>query len=104
MSTPKAVQDVTGLDKSAMERLQLLADGAVDVNGIFNDAANTGLFTVLKTVPSTAVARTVTFAVSGQTLAMEMLFNDMKLSRGGGGELTIASHGDLSDGAVPAWA
>lgn len=103
ISTPRAHQDVTGLDKSAMERLQLLADGQVDVNGIFNDAASTGLFTVLKTIPSTSVLRAMTFAISGQTLAMEMFFNDMKLSRGGGGELTIATHGELGDGAVPTW-
>lgn len=104
ISTPKAHQDITGLDKSAMERLQLLTDGTIDVNGIFNDAATTGLFTVLKTIPSTSVVRTATFAVSGQTLAMEMLFNDMKLSRGGGGELTISTHGELADGALPTWA
>ncbi len=104
ISTPKAVQDVTGLDKSAIERLQLLADGQVDINGVFNDAATTGLFTVLKTVPSTSVIRTTSFAVSGQTLAMEMFYSDMKLSRGGGGELTISSSGQLGDGAVPTWA
>ena len=103
ISTPKASQDVTGLDKSAMERVQLLTDGAVDVNGIFNDGATTGLFTVLKTIPSTAVVRAMTFAISGQTLAMEMLFNDMKLTRGAGGELTIATHGDLADGSLPTW-
>lgn len=104
ISTPKAAQDITGLDKSAVERLQLLTDGAIDINGIFNDAVTTGLFTVLKTIPSTSIVRTMTFAISGQTLAMEMLFNDMKLSRGGGGELTIATHGDLADGTLPTWA
>jgi len=104
ISTPKAHQDVTGLDKSAMERIQLLTDGIIDVNGIFNDAATTGLFTVLATIPSTSVQRAAAFAISGNTLTMEMMFNDMKLSRGGGGELLISTHGELSNGALPTWA
>lgn len=104
ISTPKAHQDVTGLDKSAIERIQLLTDGMIDVNGIFNDAATTGLFTVLKTIPSTSVQRAAAFAVSGQTLTMEMMFNDMRLSRAAGGELTIATHGELADGSLPTWA
>ena len=37
---PRAVQDVTGLDKSGMERLLLLADFSIGVTGVFNDASN----------------------------------------------------------------
>ncbi len=32
LSTPRGVQDVTGVDKSAMERLLLLADASIDLN------------------------------------------------------------------------
>lgn len=103
ISTPKAHQDVTGLDKSAIERIQLLTDATIDVNGIFNDAATTGLFTVLKTIPSTSVQRTASFAVSGNTLSIECMFNDMKLSRQAGGELLISTRGELADGSLPAW-
>ena len=39
-ATPRAVQDVTGVDKSAFERLLLLADFSCTFNGVFNDAAN----------------------------------------------------------------
>lgn len=102
-ATPRGVQDVTGVDKSAMERLLLLADHSIDLNGVFNDAANAS-HDVFKTVPSTSVARTVTLVVSGQTLASEMLFTDYALTRAQSGELTWAAPGVLANGAVPTWA
>jgi len=102
-STPRGVQDVTGVDKSAMERLLLLADFQIQLNGVFNDAANES-FAALKTVSSTSVARTVTLVVSGQTLPNEALFSDFALTRGADGSLTWSSTGQLSDGTVPTWA
>jgi hypothetical protein len=99
---PRAVQDVTGVDKSAIERLLLLADFSVTLNGVFNDASNLS-HAVFKTVPSTSVARTVSLAVSGQTLANECLFTDYNLTRGQDGALTWSAPGVLSDGAVPTW-
>lgn len=102
-STPRGVQDVTGLDKSAVERLLTMADGQVTLNGVFNDAANQS-HDVLKTVPSTSVVRTVTITVSGQVLAMEMIFSDYALSRSASGELTWSAPGQLADGSVPTWA
>ncbi|MFE6931747.1 hypothetical protein ACFVDT_06920 [Streptomyces sp. NPDC057699] len=101
-ATPRAVQDVTGIDKAAMERLLLLADFSITLNGVFNDAANKS-HAVFKTVPSTSVARTVSLAVSGQTLANECLFTDYPLTRSDSGELTWAVPGVLSDGTVPTW-
>ncbi|WP_405676798.1 hypothetical protein OG292_19345 [Streptomyces sp. NBC_01511] len=101
-ATPRAVQDVTGIDKSAMERLLLLADFSITLNGVFNDAANKS-HAVFKTVPSTSVARTVSLAVSGQTLTNECVFTDYPLSRSDSGELTWAVPGVLSDGTVPVW-
>ena len=102
-STPRGVQDVTGIDKSAMERLLLLADASVDFNGVFNDATDQS-HDVFKTVPSTSVARTVTLTVSGQTLAGEYLFTDYALTRAGDGSLTFSAPGVLADGTVPTWA
>jgi hypothetical protein len=102
-STPRAEQNVTGIDKSAMERLLLLADFSVTLNGVFNDAANAA-HDVFKTVPSTSVARTVTLTVSGQTLANECLFTDYPLTRGDDGSLTFSAPGVLADGTVPTWA
>jgi hypothetical protein len=101
-STPRAVQDVTGVDKSAMERLLLLADFSITLNGVFNDAANKS-HAVLKTVPSTSVVRTVSLGVSGQTLANECLFTAYDLTRSAAGELTWSAPGVLADGTVPTW-
>lgn len=102
-SLPRAVQDVTGIDKSAIERLLLLADFSIDLNGVFNDATNQA-HDVFKTVSSTSVARTVTITVSGQTLACETLFTDYQITRAASGELTWAAPGVLADGTVPTWA
>jgi hypothetical protein len=101
-ATPRGVQDVTGIDKSAMERLLLLADFSISLNGVFNDAANQA-HEVFRTVPSTAVARTTTITVSGNTLAPEVLYTDYALTRAADGSLTWSAPGVLSDGTVPTW-
>jgi hypothetical protein len=101
-STPRAVQDITGIDKSAMERLLLLADFSVTLKGVFN-AATGQAHDVFKTVPSTSVQRTVTQTVNGVTLANECLLTDYQLSRSASGELTWSVPGVLSDGTVPTW-
>lgn len=98
-STPRAVQDVTGIDKSAIERLHLLADFSATLRGTFNDATDFShdVFTPLDN------ARTLTSAVSGQTLANEVLITDYALSRGEDGSLTWTAPLVLADGTVPTW-
>jgi hypothetical protein len=103
INTPRAEQDVTGLDKSAHERLLLLADFSLGLNGVFNDASNMS-HDVFKTVPSTSVARTSSIGVSGDTLAGELLFTDYALTRGADGSFTYSAPGVLADGTVPTWA
>ena len=102
-ATPRGVQDVTGVNKSAMERLLLLADFSITLNGVFNDASNLS-HAVFATVPSTSVARTVTLVMSGQTLPNETFFTDYSLSRSASGELTWSAPGVLTGGVVPTWA
>ncbi len=92
------------MDKSAMERLLLLADFSITLNLVFNDDANVSTHDVFKTVPSTSVARTVTMVVSSQTLPNEVLFTDYPLSRGADGTLTTSVPGVLTGGVVPTWA
>lgn len=101
-ATPRAVQDVTGLDKSAYERLLLLADFSLTLNGVFNDAADMSHET-LKTIPSTSVQRTATLTVSGQTLAGEVIGTDYNFVRAASGEATWTSPFALADGNVPTW-
>lgn len=104
LATPRGVQDITGVDKSAIERQLLLADGSVTLNGAaFNDAANMS-HAVLKTIPSTSVTRTVAIGISSNTMSMEMLGTDYALSRGADGSLTWTSPFVLANGAVPTWA
>ncbi|WP_251021038.1 hypothetical protein [Streptomyces sp. ISL-98] len=100
-ATPRAVQDVTGVDKSAMERLLLLADFSITLNGVFNAATS---HLVFRTVPSTSVARTTSLTVNGVSLPNEVLYTDYPLSRSDSGELTFAVPGVLADGTVPTWA
>jgi hypothetical protein len=103
IGTPREEQDVTGIDKSAKERLLLLADFTVELTGVFNDAANLS-HSVFKTVPSTSVNRTTSVNVSGQTLAGELLYTDYALTRAENGALTWKAPGVLADGTVPTWA
>lgn len=102
-ATPRATQDVTGIDKSAMERLLLLADFTITLNGVFNAAANLS-HDVFKTVPSTSVNRTVSITVGGKSLPNECIFTDYPLTRADSGELTWAVPGQLADGTTPTWA
>lgn len=102
LATPRNVQEITGMDKSAIERLLLLVDFSGTYNGVFNDAANTS-HDVFKTVSSTSVKRTCTHVVSGQTLTVEALLTDYPLTRAASGELTYAVPAVLADGAVPTW-
>ena len=103
-STPRGVQDVTGVDKSAMERLLLLADMSLTLNMVFNPV---GSHLIFRTVPSTSVAREFTLTVGGVTLGTTgtptLLFTDYSLSRGQDGSLTSTAPGVLANGVVPTW-
>lgn len=103
-TTPRGVQDVTGVDKSAMERLLLLADMSLNLNGVFNPV---GSHLIFRTVPSTSVAREFTLTVGGVSLGVTgtptLLFTDYNLTRAASGELTWTAPGVLANGVVPTW-
>lgn len=105
-ATPRGVQDTTGIDKSAMERLLLLADASFTWNGVFNDASSAS-HDVFKTIPSTTVPREILCVVSGQRLGttpqITVLLTDYALSRAQSGELTWAVPGVLANGEIPTW-
>jgi hypothetical protein len=102
-SMPRAIQDITGLDKSARETLLLLADFSFTATGVFNDASQAS-HDVFKTVASTSVSRTVTNVISGQTLAVECNLTDYALTRAQSGEFTWSVPGVLQSGTAPTWA
>lgn len=99
--TPRATQDVTGVDKSAMERLLLLADFSCELDGLFNVDANKS-HDVFKTVPSSTATRTVVIAF-GATMTAECVFTDYAHERSDAGEHTWTAPGVLANGTAPAW-
>lgn len=105
-ATPRAVQDTTGLDKSAIERLVLLADLSITAGGVFDDATNS-VHDVFKTASSSNVAREFSIVVSGQTLGTTntptVLPTDYSLTRPQDGSFTWSVPMVLANGAVPAW-
>jgi hypothetical protein len=106
IATPRAVQDVTGVNVSAIERLLLLADMSLTLGGVFNPAANAS-HAVFSTAPSTSVAREFALTVSGQTLgttpAAALLPTDYALTRAQSAELTWQVPLVLANGVVPTW-
>lgn len=106
-STPRAVQDVTGVDKSANERILLLADFSVTLNGVFNPSANKS-HAVFSTISSTSVNRAVVINPIGTTsgnpqMSVNCVLTDYQLTRANTGELTWQVPGSLADGTVPTW-
>lgn len=105
MATPRAIQDTTGVDKSAHERLQLLADCTFSLKGVFNNAANMSHM-VLSTMSSTSVVRAVQVtptSISHPFLGANCYIASYDVTRSATGELTWASELQLADGATPTW-
>ena len=107
MSTPVALQDITGVDKSAHERLALLADASFTLKGVFNTASNMS-HAVFKTVPAGGATRTSKIAPTASSgaspyLTCELLYSDYAITRSAAGDLTWNVKGDLADGTVPSW-
>ena len=101
-ATPRAVQDTTGIDKFANERLLLLADFSINLQGVFNSAANKS-HAVFSSVTSTSVIRATTMTVNAANLNVNCYYTDYPLTRDAGGALTWKVPGALADGAVPTW-
>lgn len=99
-STPYNTQEVTGVDKLAMERLLLLADFSGTINAIFNPAANR-IHAVMS--GDMRIVRTLGLTVSAQNLNNEVLFTDYALTRAAGGELTAQCPFVLANGTEPTW-
>ncbi len=101
---PRANQDTTGIDLFGIERILLLGDLSLALNGVFNDAANLS-HAVFKTVPSQAEAQTraVSIAISGQTMTAETIPDNYALTRATGGAFTWAVTLMNANGIVPAW-
>lgn len=103
LATPRAVQDTTGVDKSAHERLLLLADYSATAKGVFNAALS---HLVFRTIPSTNVNRNLKIQpIAGSTpfLSCLCVLTDYSLTRSNTGDLTWSVPASLADGTVPTW-
>ena len=107
LNTPIALQDITGVDKSAHERLALLSDLTCQLKGIFNTASNMS-HAVLSTATTNAVVRALavfpTSKGSSPTLPANVLIGSYDVARAADGALTWQSDLSLQDGSIPTWA
>jgi hypothetical protein len=102
VSTPRGVFDVTGVNKSAFERILGLSDGKVTIKGVFNNDANKSHM-VFMSVTGHNVARTVAILFPGATITMEIAFSEYSVTRGGDGALQWTTTGELATGTAPVW-
>ena len=104
VNTTRGEQDVTGIDKSALERLLLLGDAEISLTGVFNATADKShdVFKAIGTILAGQVGRTVTIAYpSAVTLSFEAVFSSYNTARGADGALNFTATGKLADGTVP---
>jgi hypothetical protein len=100
VDTPYGEQDITGLDKSAIERLLLRADCTGTLNGVFNTASNKSHAT-LKTPGSKTFV--IVFASSAATLTFTAVTTNYAVTFGADGSLTWSCNWGLSSGTAAAW-
>ena len=99
VDTPYGVQDITGLDKSAVERILLRADLTGTVTGVFNTTASKSHAT-LKTPGS----KTFVIVYPGPaTLTFTAVTTNYALTMGTDGSLTWSVNFQLSSGTAAAW-
>lgn len=100
----QAQLDISGLDKTAMERMNLRSDFQITLNGIVNNASNKQ-HDVFKTVHlSTAVARQIVMTtVAGPVLTATVLFANYNVTPGTDGSLKWTATGHCSSGTTAAW-
>ena len=98
VDTPYGEQEITGLDKSAIERLLLRADCTGSLNGVFNTAALMSHAT-LKTPGS----KTFVIGYPGATLTFTAVTTNYAVAMGEDGSLTWSVNWALSSGTAAAW-
>jgi hypothetical protein len=98
-NTPYGTQDVTGLDKAAMEKIMLRADCTGTLTFAFNIAANRS-HAILKTPGS----KTFVIVYPGPaTLTFTAVTTDYSLAMGADGSLVGTAPWELSSGTAAAW-
>jgi hypothetical protein len=99
-ATPQNLLEVTGIDKSAMERLGGLKDFTATVNFTADFDASDSVFDVFK---DTGTVRTFAITVAAQILSNETLISEVNWNRGTDGSLSGSASVALANGTVPTW-
>lgn len=106
LNTPINLQDITGVDKSAHERLALLIDLTAQLKFVFNAAANMSHAVLSSATTSPNVRALAVFPTSNgssPTLPANVLIGSYNITRSNAGELTGQSDLSLADGSIPTW-
>ena len=98
LSTPWGAQTVTGLDKSAVERLLLLGDVTGTLTGVFNTTASMSHATL-----KTPGVKTFVIGFPGATCTFSAVTTDYALTAGEDGSLVWSVPFALSSGTAAAW-
>ena len=98
LDTPYGSQDVTGLDKSAIERIMLRADASGTINFAYNTAALRSHAT-LKTPGS----KSFVIGLPGATATFTAVTTNYALNIGADGSITGSTNWSLSSGTAVAW-
>ena len=120
-STPRNTQEITGMDKAAMERLLLLSDYSSTWNGVFNNGPNpnppltpatehshgrlrmVSLAGGLKGTQVLGISNTENRTAIATLTIDEVIVTDYQLTRAASGELTWSAPCMLSNGELPEW-
>ena len=104
IAVPRGQQDVTGLDKVAVERLGLLYDCTITVTGVADFTAGKE-HAVFKADPAANATRTVAIGLSnaGATLTLKANLSDYTFTRAQDGSLTYTATLVNADGVKPVW-
>ena len=98
LDTPYGEQDITGLDKSAVERLLLRADATGTVNGVFNTTASMSHATF-----KTPGSKTFVIGYPGATATFTAVTTNYAISMAEDGSLPWSVNFALSSGTAVAW-
>lgn len=105
INTSRGEQDITGVNKSAMERLLLREDTTISLSGVY-DAGSNLAHDVFKTVGTQAgtVTRTAVIGFPVGTATLEVVPSNYNLALGADGSLTWTVDLHTANGTAISWA
>ena len=99
----RAQIDVTGIDKSFMERLPGLGDYSIDLSGVVNNAGTATAHQALSSMGTSLRAFTIVLNTLGGTAAGTAALASYNVSRAGDGALTWSATLNCANGTGLVW-